>query len=681
MPGPRYTGWAHVHVRGGEPAAGAPYLPFARKLLGFVQQQAKAGGLSTYALERVLDDGARVRAELIAGIPRVTITPPQRGVGRPPVDVVGDFVVWPRTLAYPDGVDTGDDAMPQFVLRQDREQRWTVYAADRELPGNATAYYGGRFLNGLRRAGNVDWVGPDGERVSWYGPASRAWLDAHVQPRRQYGRFVFMLGEPLLDIEQYALDTPEHATPHVYVLGAALKRIDAVWWLYTVQMDLPEIATNLTPIPDGASRYTPPYPQMSAQAHFFRYRLRRETDAAGVDRFRVVAGSREALGWIGDLRAEPWAFDSACTEATCTTVVQAWIARVTHAVLPPSTWDEEDDTSAFPDVLPQAAQNRYRVGILPDGSVALVGLDTLSLTPGGAGAAAATDYRAGKRETAAADTRVELKMRMDATFGIHAELGALSLPLAVGREVDVDGAPHVEATRRWILHANLRDELLVVLRRDFLVPAGLALRDDESANRIDGVVLEVWHRARRIHEARFPADSEGPWFPRRIDLPADIYGTTFSAGTPIAPGWLVAGATFVKMDTYSPLDSGWKLHAHYMGCNISFAWLGYPSDHYFGTLDAPVPNPAPRPPTPIGDYSKVAFSGDRADFDGHYSVLGAAATEQAVAVSCTVPSEDGNTSAHFITGGTLPALTGIGGAGERYHPIWLLGTPPSRLSP
>lgn len=678
MPGPRDHDWAHVHVEG-DPDAAAPYLPFARKLLGFVKQEAGRNGLLTYRMARQLEDGAVVVAEIRGGIPRMTIAPAPRGASRPPMDVVGDFVVWPRTLAYPDGVDTGEDAMPQFLLRQDREQRWTVYAADRTLPGNATASYGGRFLNGLRRAGNVDWVGPDGERVSWYGPASRAWLDAHVQPRRQYGRFVFMLGEPLLDIEQYALDTPEHATPHVYVLGAALKRIDAVWWLYTVQMDLPEIATDLTPIPDGAGRYTPPYPQMAAQAHFFRYRLRRETDAAGVDRFRVVAGSREALGWIGDLRAEPWAFDSACTEATCTTVVQAWAARVTHAVLPPGTWDEEDDTSAFPDVLPQAAQNRYRVGILADGSVALVGLDTLSLTPGGAGAAAATDYRAGKRETAAADTRVELKMRMDATFGIHAELGALSLPLAVGREVDVGGVTHVETTRRWILHANLRDELLVVLRQDFLVPTGgTVLRNDESANRIDGVMLEVWHRARRIHEARF--DRVGPRFQLRIDLPADIYGTTFSAGTPIAPGWLVSGATFVKMDTITPIGGGWQIWPHYMGCNITFAWLGYPSDHYFGTNDPPVSNPAPRPPTPIGNYSKVAFSGDRADFDGHYSVLGAAAAEQAVAVSCTVPSEDGNTSAHFITGGTLPALTGIGGAGERYHPIWLLGTPPGRLT-
>src|SRR5690606_33738713 len=89
--------------------------------------------------------------------------------------------------------------------------------------------YGARFPEGVRYAGNVDWRGKDGERVSWYGPERRYWAAPYLSLHSQYGRFVFILGHKLLDLQEY------DGFPEPFVMGACIVGTH----LYVVQADLP----------------------------------------------------------------------------------------------------------------------------------------------------------------------------------------------------------------------------------------------------------------------------------------------------------------------------------------------------------------------------------------------------------------------------------------------------------
>jgi hypothetical protein len=73
MPGPRYTDWTHVHVRGDRDAA-APHVPLGRKMLGYLAQQ-RESGVQTQEITRKLTDGTFVRARFIGDIPRIEIIP------------------------------------------------------------------------------------------------------------------------------------------------------------------------------------------------------------------------------------------------------------------------------------------------------------------------------------------------------------------------------------------------------------------------------------------------------------------------------------------------------------------------------------------------------------------------------------------------------------------------------
>lgn len=72
MSGPRYSGWTPIVVVGDREVA-AQHVPEARKLLGFVLEEAKRNGLGIANLRRELQDGTVLLAEKIGELPRVTI--------------------------------------------------------------------------------------------------------------------------------------------------------------------------------------------------------------------------------------------------------------------------------------------------------------------------------------------------------------------------------------------------------------------------------------------------------------------------------------------------------------------------------------------------------------------------------------------------------------------------------
>ena len=78
MSGARYTDWSHTRVLGDREAA-AQYVPEARKLLGFVMDEAKRNNLGVHQITRELEDGTVIIAEKHGDIPRMTIIPVSMG--------------------------------------------------------------------------------------------------------------------------------------------------------------------------------------------------------------------------------------------------------------------------------------------------------------------------------------------------------------------------------------------------------------------------------------------------------------------------------------------------------------------------------------------------------------------------------------------------------------------------
>src|SRR5690606_33413549 len=140
------------------------------------------------------------------------------------------FVVTPRSTAHPNGLDA---EQPQQILQfQAEEGAWRTFTY-RKTP-SAFGTYKARFPEGLWDAGNLDWLGakPEGGtdadrvRLTFYGPMRRYWYDSWRKPRAQYGSWVFLNGQVLLDIEEVNTKRiAESLAPfdETLVLGAAYR--------------------------------------------------------------------------------------------------------------------------------------------------------------------------------------------------------------------------------------------------------------------------------------------------------------------------------------------------------------------------------------------------------------------------------------------------------------------------
>lgn len=667
MSGPRHTGWMHTRLVGDRDRAKA-LVPAARKLLGFCQEQAAKMGLPTYQVTQPQSDGSVIVAELIAGQPRVTINAapaPAPEASGPPA---GGFVVYARTEALPDGID---EDYPQQVIREDGDSYQThVKTRSIALGRRDGGTYGGRFPAGLTRAGNVDWTNARGERISWYGPSSRMFMDAYINPTAQWGKFVFMLGEALLDVEQYLVDSPgDGGFTDRWIVGAGIKIINTTAWLYTVQSGAADGVTDLSDLVDGGGRFAYPLAPQVITGGVHRYRLSVALDGAGVARYSVVAGTREKLVNINLGHPDPWFFNPEMTELGC------------HSALPPGlepqwqaawTFDPTNLPDAFDDAVrknPGAAQTHTRLAIDDDGVVTLIGQTDYSVVSAGAAVPLCSDYAVGGIR--------QFTVRLDAGLVPWLGLGAAEIALwQVTRTGDF-----IDAMKRWIVYASPRDGLLVALREHRIFNEATS-GPGEPGETGDGLVLEVWRDGALEHsETPFPAPAPPFGFVRTFrpntEMLADL------AGVSITPAWFVWGVlqTFYNTTEGPPDETPvtWGSYDTFIGCCVTYALLAHPAAAWFGTYDRALPPPGPhadRPPTPISTLVAGGFSGNRADVDGIYSTVGCAATAKSVLLSVALPTTGDDRTLHYASRASLPALTGITGASRRYHPIWLLGRPP-----
>lgn len=663
----RHHNWTHVHVVGDHDQASA-YLPEARKLLGQVIEDAQHNGLQTHQMTRRYQDGAVIVAEVRGGIPRVTIAPPTREGEDPQPEPPDDFVVWARTLAMPDGIDPEH---PQQILKEPdgrRGSQWRSFVFNDDVPaGRRTGgTYGGMFPRGLDHAGNVDWVGEDGERISWYGPSARMFADAYVNPKTQYGKKVFMLGEVLFDADQYAADSPgqTHGEDR-YILGAALKIVGTQAYLITVQTTGDDGMTPMDPIPAGEGRFTYPLAnQAAARQTFYTYRLRQERDDFGVLRYHVVPESRVDRGYLQIDHTDPWFFDrsgsTAVTHVSLPAQVRSgerwWSARTAD-----TTWAPEEGT--FEVELPGWDQYRLRIAIDDNLVVTLAGQEAYSLVSGGPGKPVCSEFGEDGLRT--------YGIRLDDELVPLLQFDGVEVPLyrAVRR---VEGGTH--GTKRWILYASPRDQVVVFLVEDVEFLDGQTTPNDTTLGR--GIVVEVWRRGMLVHEEylQHPKDYAGGMV-RYYTLNRLKWSSL--RGHPIAPSFFIYGLVVCMIKLDNTQNSA---NADFAGANATYADVLRTSGSYFGTYDRDAPGLPSRPPTPLNNLARPGFASDRADKDGNEWVTACAASQRSVLVSLAAPVQGHTKTVHFVTDANLAEITGVGGAGERFHPIWQLGKPPKSLS-
>jgi len=673
----RYTEWTHVRVLGAPHEAGAPYIAEGRKLLGAVMDDAKVNGLGTHKMRKELPDGTVIVAEKHGEIPRITIYPviPVNPVKK--VALPGDFVVWARNAALPDGIDPD---YPQQILRPSESgDSWNTFfysdsTAGYELFGGEKGTYVGTFPEGIAHAGNCDWwSGEETDlRISWYGPSCNVWQDGYVQPSAEYGPYVFMLGKVLLDTFDYSANSEYGFDGDTHIVGAALRKIGALWYLYTAQVFLNDIETAPIYIDseDVDRVFSSPNAGTGvATISFYRFDLIQTTDIAGVERFTVAYDSAIFLLGTDLFGSDPWFFNKDCTRAVAYTGAQyhapyhgsaspesgGWGATILDPVyLDPGDWDT---------FLPTETQDIVTVA-LDEEEASILTTETVSITNDNTPVPIAVAYDKD-------GNRVEMTCRVTPDMLVFFNQDGTDHNMWEVQEYNAGGINYADGTKKWVFYSSLRDGVLVLLTRRLRFTT-----DFISAFERFGAHVEIWRNGELVHtqEVITAAEQASYSFGLGDYFFANARKWDGLKGVNIFPRFWVYGVCFVLV----PGDEDFPgTNLDFCGAVASFAAILRPADQYFGLWD--IGSATPHWAASIGELSPEGFNATRIDKDGYYSDLGCAANENVMSLSMGIPTVDGDRSFSYVTGNSLGVLTGVGSTDARYHPIWRLGKPAAPL--
>lgn len=653
--GARHVDWTHVRVLGDRDLA-ARHVPYARKLLGFVMDEAQRNSLGTYKLERTLQDGTRVIAEKHGDVPRITIATVG---GSSPLErkYQDNFVVWARDTEQPNGVDFDH---PQQIL-QLRDGAWKTFFYSESVAGyaafpGAKGTYVGQFPEGIIQAGNLDWEGDQLTRVSWYGPSTRYWFDPFVQPKRQYGTWVFMLGKVLLDTDEYVSSTPSDAFAERWVLGAAVRN----GFLYTVQALLPDGTTDTALPPFNSSDTSLPWPQGNVQLVLSRYAIVREDEVT----YSVAPGSRSVL-WSGAVKnaLNPWFFNRSVTAAVNMGLPDIVLVR-----------RQFTGTGATQVMDPPAPSESNEVHTLTTSSGTwAVNTVSVSMAPSGE-AVVAADFRG--------DDLVQLTVRREAhgdltnrfVFGFEGlEITAREVVFALLDPDPVDGIgtrASWTGFRAWIMHADLRVSTFLVYRFEsyqVLNAAALSRYTERVSLYRDGVRVTdpyvLGPGASVTRDTGFVGELGVVVSGEKYD---EIY-----AGLALSPLFAIYGQTS-RYQNVSWTAGGywWDLS----GSHALYSYRGYPTEDTFGC--SRINSAAASGVSRVDAGTDVAtWENTVDDFMGRQSLLSCATKDDITMLSTYGYEHQTGRSINYVDNGDLAALTGVGADLSRYRPVWLLGRP------
>lgn len=511
MPAGRDTDWTHVRVIGSR-AAAAPYLPFGRKLLGFVRQDAAHNGLQTHKVRKWLPDGALIVAEVHGLQPIITIVPPVRGGGDTLMeeDRIVVLARWAGGLA---GIDA--DHPEQWLdvpgETRDIEDGWATRFHDASIPAYetfagekgvyATLRNRKAFPNGTRHAGNCDHRNTKGERVSWYGPACRVLTEAYVVPHLQYGAKVFALGKPIIDFEEEG-----DGLPTVY--GAGLHG----GWLYVAHGDMPPIGDYdiYDEAGEGAGRY---YDTEYNVVTFTicRYRASLSNPGTGAARRVVSYASKEVL-WTSaqPMGRHPWVFAPDCSSAlhTGNRLADGHTAiamRITDPCLPSASFDTWEPVSPYP----FAEYADLTTVELPSGAVTV---QQSSIPAGDGRAILCRDFDEDGNIVTLDVVRGPVEGEAHGLLLACGDTAWPTLEWPEGRSTTWQSlippyspqSPDFVARRRGLLFADLRHQLFVFVVQD--VRFAWDNRDPGTGDTVDyricksvGYTIEVWRDGALLH--------------------------------------------------------------------------------------------------------------------------------------------------------------------------------------
>jgi hypothetical protein len=661
MPGPRYEGWYHLRVEG-DPGIAAKHLSTARKVLGAVAAEAARNNLTTH--KRVLrpEPGVELVGEIHGEQPRIVIRV-TGGEGDETKQRMGDFVVWARDQAQPDGIDADH---PQQILKPE----WRTFFFDEDVPAyeafprkKGTYRFGEGgvelFPDGIRHAGNIDWRASTGERISWYGPSSRYWFDRWRQPSEQYGRFVFLMGQILLDIDEYCTAADVDFAERL-VLGAALDGTS----LLVMQADMPDLPAPAVPVGRPGDVYlTPPCPVDDVALRLVRYPLLIDPSEPPTQRVFLAVGDHETLwtgsgaGWVN-----PWSFDSE---------------------------GERAETFAMPEDM-LIHQYRFEFGADYDYRLPSATSEHLTLTIGSAIATLATADASLQmnQPEAFAPVAVDYDYRGNRVlleFGYRAVS-----PVPDYASVDESQVVGFTPWANYLFRANGREvpiyELLDpvndIQRVRWRRPVTMDLRFRTFGFIEIEQAPDFQFEARLSFVSRPDLTTAVPLVAKQVingGPPGHTawHAICFWAGAgAIAPLAMLAGAVLIGREgsVFGP--------GYYTDIGFNPMWFLPAADQLFGTVafyDADNGSILSSQTT-FQDQGFTTYWNNREDFDGKRNPAGMAIGDDHLLYSGPGWFDDYNEGdlkgAHFVTGSDLGVLTGVAGADPSYHPIWILGEIP-----
>lgn len=570
------------------------------------------------------------------------------------------FVVFPRTTDLPNGIDA---ETPQLMLRPE-DDGWRTLFFDTDIAGY-DSFEGAKgtyrtnvgqlaFPDGVIHSGNIDWVSNEGLRLSWYGPTTRYFYDAHTQPRSQYGKYVFMLGQILLDVEQYQVDS-DIVFEEEYVMGAALRGTD---FLYVVHANLPVGDT-----PTATSTFadiTMPWPVGAVQIAVRRYAVIVDTLEPGVMKLKVAPGSATTI-YSGALQnaLQPWFFNSSCTSAVN-------VALPDNVRAYRGAFDSGAGIYTLNTPYPSESQAIHTLTV-SNGSLAST---NVGLPPGVQQATVACDFKG--------DTLKQLVVRRFNDDGLTnvlhdvfaLKLGdfdqALNQQHYLGIEPE-SGRPLTRSVNRWVMHMDLREEVYCIGHLSQLLRLN-------SFTTTEIYRLEIW-RGGVLVATKALDPTRGQGFSWTANLTLSYQYLDIVLDRTLAPSFALCQIFVMNFPTQA---------VYWRGRVASYGYRMYPTTEMFGAIWAYTTTTTPAVSlASLG--TDIEFDGTQLDPQGQLTPLGVASHGPNTLYSGYGFGRLPLGSSLYLEAGplipTLPTLTGVSGPKERYHPIWLLGALPATETP
>lgn len=453
MPGPRYENWHHLRIEGDRDAANA-LRPLARKVMGFVHEQAGINKLQTYKHTLELEGGGLIVAELNGGIPRVFIRSGSKKPGREIRVLEGFYFVRdtdtdeihrPVMLVAPDPEDEESDWRVLFYARG--EAGFEIAPEDRR--GSYADVFGAKAEKHERLdpAGGI-WVHRTTEEaVTWFRGYLGYWPMHYRHPVTNYSSYVCIYGHRVYEVP----------FPEWRVLAAAKRG----QWLYVMvcenlgALDPPERPAMAEE--SGQVWCSQPYTDAAYTYSLWRYPLAIVTQPdTMIDAYKAGRHEFAEMLWQGDLSCAygAWSFNADCTEVVTIQLprIAAWYL---HVVLDAPSFRWEPSTVTHDDY-PVSEVKRIAVNITHGEEVTAVKVEELAPT------------------TIAEEDGVKLELVLAERIGdvthpnitkysrMEFQCGAFAIPALIN---DAIGVTYPSQTSRVLVHAHLPSMTFLFLRR------------------------------------------------------------------------------------------------------------------------------------------------------------------------------------------------------------------------